>query len=233
MRWRASPGTWAMHRVEPGVAPPRATCAGGGRGRPRVPPQRGAARGFTLVEALVAIAILGVVALLAWRATDAMTGSEAQISRETRHWQQLDAVFARMEADMRRAIPREVRTPALQAAWSAAPEDAEGDTLLVFSRAGPDSVDEPGAAGQRVGYVLRRGRLEVMYWPQLDDPSGAAPVAYALADGVARFRVLQLTGSGAWSATWPRVGEDAIPRGVRVELTLEDGGVITRTLALR
>lgn len=233
MRWRASPGTWAMHRVELGLAPRRPGCAGGGRERPQLPPQRGPARGFTLVEALVAIAILGVVALLAWRATDAMTGSEAQISRETRHWQQLDAVFARMEADMRRAIPREVRMPALQPAWSAAPEDAEGDTLLAFSRAGPYSVDEPGAAGQRVGYGLRGGRLEVMYWPQLDDPSGAAPVAYALADGVARFRVLQLTGSGAWSATWPRANEDAVPRAVRVELTLEDGGVITRTLALR
>ena len=224
-----------MHRVEPGFPPPRPACAEGTHGCARTPPPQAvaAARGFTLVEALVAIAILGVVALLAWRATDAMTGSEAQISRETRHWQQLDAVFARMEADMRRAIPREVRAPAPQPAWSAAPEDAEGDTQLVFSRAGPESVDEPGTAGQRVGYRLRAGRLEVLYWPQLDDPSGEAPVAYALADGVARFRVLQLTASGAWSASWPRAGEDAVPRGVRVELTLEDGGVITRTLALR
>ncbi|HEV2220972.1 MAG TPA: type II secretion system minor pseudopilin GspJ [Casimicrobiaceae bacterium] len=222
-----------MPRVEPGGAALRAACTGGGRGRSHAPPPRGAARGFTLVEALVAIAILGVVALLAWRATDAMTRSQAQISRETRHWQQLDAVFARMEADMRRAIPREVRMPALQPAWSAVPADAEGDTLLAFSRAGPYSVDEPGAAGQRVGYDLRRDRLEVMYWPQLDDPTGAAPVAYTLADGVARFRVLQLTGSGAWSATWPRADEDAIPRAVRVELTLEDGSLITRTLALR
>ena len=197
------------------------------------------------MEALVAIGILGIVALLAWRATAAMTDSEARISAESRHWQTLDAVFARMEADLRKAIPRAVGTPAAQgmggtapplaaqAAWSAAPGDAAGDTVLVFSRAGPDSIDEPGTAGQRVGYRLRAGRLEVLYWPQLDNPAGTPPVAYVLAEGVARFRVLQLADTGAWSARWPLAGAAAIPRGVRIELTLADGGVVTRTLALQ
>ena len=174
--------------------------------------------------------------MLAWRATAALTDSEARISDESRQWQQLDAVFARMEADMRQAIPREVRAPGAgvgEAAWSAAPDDAAGDTELVFSRAGPDSVDEPGAAGQRVGYRLRGHRLEVLYWPRLDDASGQLPAAYALVDGVLRFRVLQLTDAGAWSARWPLAGQGALPRGVRIELTLGDGGVITRTLALQ
>lgn len=201
-----------------------------------MPPGFTMPRGFTLVEALVAIAILGVVALLAWRATEAMTDSEARISGESRHWQDLDAVFARIEADMRKAIPRQVRAPSTgfsPAAWSAAPDDAAGDTLLVFSRAGPDSIDEPGTAGQRVGYRLRSGRLEVLYWPQLDDPAAAPPVAYPLADHVFRFRILQLTDTGAWSAQWPLAGQAALPRGVRIELTLDDGGVITRTLALQ
>lgn len=197
------------------------------------------------MEALVAIAILGTVALLAWRATAAMTDSEARITGESRRWQQLDAVFARMEADMRKAMPRAVGAPAApamrgtaaplaaEAAWSAAPEDAAGDTVLVFSRAGPDSIDEPGTAGQRVGYRLRDRRLEVLYWPQLDNPAGTPPVAYVLAEGIARFRILQLADTGAWTARWPLAGAGAIPRGVRIELTLVDGGVITRTLALQ
>jgi type II secretion system protein J len=150
-----------------------------------------------------------------------------------------------MEADMRKAMPRAVNAPAArgmggtaaslaaQAAWSAAPEDAAGDTVLVFSRAGPDSIDEPGTAGQRVGYRLRDRRLEVLYWPQLDNPAGTPPVAYVLAEGVARFRILQLADTGAWTARWPLAGAGAIPRGVRIELTLVDGGVITRTLALQ
>ena len=145
-------------------------------------------------------------------------------------------MFARMEADMRKANPRQVRASSAgfsPAAWSAVPEDAAGDTLLVFSRAGPDSIDEPGTAGQRVGYRLRNGRLEVLYWAQLDDPAAAPPVAYALADHVVRFRVLQLTDTDAWSPRWPVAGQAALPRGVRIEMTLDDGGVITRTLALQ
>ncbi len=192
-----------------------------------------AVRGFTLVEALVAVAILGIVALLAWRATGAMADSEAQISNESRHWQRLDALFARMEADMRRAIPRSVRSPGLEPAWSAASEDIGGDTLIVFSRAGPDDIDEPGTAGQRVGYRLHGERIEVLYWPQLDNPAGVAPAAYTLADGIARLRVLELTRSGEWSARWPLAGEEAVPRGVRIEITLRDGGAISRTVALR
>ena len=216
-----------MRRIDPALRP---------QGRAFAQSQRRTPGGFTLVEALVAIAILGVVAVLAWRATATLTDSEARISGESRRWQQLDAVFARMEADMRHAVPREVRAPAAgasAAAWSAAPNDSAGDTQLVFSRAGPDSIDEPGTAGQRVGYRLRGRRLEVLYWSRLDDPSPAAPAAYTLVDGVLRFRVLQLTDAGAWSARWPLAGQGALPRGVRIELTLDDGGVITRMLALQ
>ena len=204
--------------------------------------------GFTLVEALVAIAILGVVAVLAWRATDTMTGSEAAVSAESRRWQDLDAVLARMEADMRDALPRVGEAPgylsargatvadsavaAVAPGWAAA-LDENGDTVLSFSRGGPGAPDEPGAGGQRVGYRLHGHTLEVLYWPQLDDAPGTEPAIYALAQGIRRFRVLQLTRTGTWSPSWPLAGDDPIPRGVRIEITQADGSVIERILALR
>ena len=73
-------------------------------------PSRTIPRGFTLVEALVAIAILGLVALLAWRATAAMTDSEARLAHESARWRELDAVVARVEADLRAALPRRARS---------------------------------------------------------------------------------------------------------------------------
>jgi len=109
------------------------------------------ARGFTLVEALVAIAILALVALLAWRATAAMTDGEARLSSESAHWQRLDAVLTRLEADLRAAIPRRARHGAgIEAAWSLAREDSAGNALVVFTRAGPDAIDEPGSGGQLI-----------------------------------------------------------------------------------
>ncbi len=192
------------------------------------------ARGFTLAEALVAVAILAIVALIAWRATAAMTDGEAHLAAESARWQQLDALLTRMEADMRRAIPRNVRHgPQTEVPWSAAPEDAAGNTLLVFTRAGPDALDEPGIEGQRVGYRWREGRVEVLYWPHLDNPAATDPSTYALADGIARFRVLQLAADNRWSDRWPLLGSAGIPRGVHVEIVLADGSMIERWLALQ
>jgi general secretion pathway protein J len=191
-------------------------------------------RGFTLVEALVAIAILALVALLAWRATAAMTDAEERLSVESTRWQRLDALLARFEADLREAIPRPVRHGVqVEPAWLAAPDDSAGNTSLTFTRAGPDALDEPGSGGQRVGYRLRDGRIEVLYWPRLDNPPTATPASYALVDGVARFRVLQLTADDRWTDRWPLPGATPIPRGVRIEIGLADGSVIERWLALQ
>ena len=44
--------------------------------------------------------------------------------------------------------------------------------MLRFSRAGPEFTLEPGSAGQRIGYRLRNGAVEVLYWPHLDQPRG-------------------------------------------------------------
>jgi type II secretion system protein J len=115
----------------------------------------------------------------------------------------------------------------------AAPDDAAGDTSLAFTRAGPDAIDEPGSGGQRVGYRLREGRIEVLYWPRLDNAAATVPATYALADGIARFRVLQLTADDRWSDRWPFLGAPPIPRGVRIEIVLSDGAVVERWLALR
>lgn len=192
------------------------------------------ARGFTLVEALVAIAILALVALLAWRATAAMTDGEARLAAESVRWQQLDALMTRVEADLRTSIPRRARHGRdVEASWLLAPADAAGNALLVFTRAGPDALDEPGGSGQRIGYRLRADRVETLYWPHVDNPADSDPVAYALVDGVAGFRMLALTADDRWSDRWPIPGGADVPRALRLELALADGSTIERWLALQ
>ena len=191
-------------------------------------------RGFTLVEALVAVAILAIVAMIAWRATAAMTDSEARLTSESARRRQLDALMTRMEADMRKAIPRSARHGSVvEPAWSSGPIDAAGNSALVFTRAGPDAIDEPDSGGQRVGYRLRDGRIELLYWPRLDNVATRDPATYALVDGITRFRVLQLGADARWTERWPPAGGDGVPRGVRVDIELADGSVIERWLALQ
>jgi general secretion pathway protein J len=189
--------------------------------------------GFTLVELLIALAILALVAVLGYRALASLVDSEARLTAEAQHWRDLDALFARIEADMRDAMPREVRTDGgTEPAWLGE-VDSEGSANLRFSRAGPEFAVEPGSAGQRIGYRLRDGAIEVLYWPRLDQPSSALPRAYALATGILGFRVAYLDARGNWRERWPAPGESAVPRAVKVGVTLAGGEEIERWLALR
>jgi type II secretion system protein J len=101
-----------------------------------------------------------------------------------------------------------------------------------WSERWPLAGEPPSPRGVRIEITLRDGRIEVSYWPQLDRPATVAPLSYALVDEVARLRIWQLTTDGRWSEQWPAAGSPPIPRGVRIEITLRDGSVIERWLAL-
>lgn len=189
--------------------------------------------GFTLIELLIALAILALISVLGYRALASLTASEAQLTAEVRYWRNLDGLFARLEADMREALPRAARSGgSAEPAWLG-DMDGEGNARLRFSRAGPEFAIETGSGGQRIGYRMRDGWVEVLYWPHLDQPAATVPAAYALAGGIAGFRVAYLDSRGGWRDRWPALGEPAVPRAVRVALTLAGGEVIERWLTLQ
>jgi len=191
------------------------------------------ARGFTLVELLVALSILALLSVLGYRAIASLTDSEVRLTAETARWRALDALFVRLEADLRQAQPRGPRAAAgREPAWLAG-TDLDGNADLRFSRAGPEFVLEPGSAGQRLGYRLRDGAVEVLYWPHLDPAPGTAPASYALVEGIRRFRVDYLDSAGGWRERWPAAGEPTLPRAARVALTLADGETVERWLVLQ
>ncbi len=194
---------------------------------------QGAVAGFTLIELLIALAIMAVLSLLGYRALASLADSEVQLSAEAQRWRTLDALFARLEADLRQAVPRAARSGArIEPAWVGL-TDAAGNGEVRFSRAGPEFAPEPGSAGQRLAYRFRDGRVEVLYWPHYDQPSTVAPTAYALVDGVARLRLAYLDDRNEWRDRWPSLADAPVPRAVRVELTLTSGETIERLLALR
>lgn len=192
-----------------------------------------AQRGFTLLEVLLAMAMVALIAVLGYRAVSALSESETKLAAEATRWRTLDLFFARLEADLRQAMPRPARlSDALEPAWLGS-ADAAGNSLLEFSRAGPEFTLEPGSAGQRLAYRLRNSAIEVLYWASYDRPRGVEPTPYALLDGVARFQLAYLTQGGNWAETWPLAGESDLPRAVKVDVTLSSGEVIERWLALR
>ncbi len=192
-----------------------------------------AGRGFTLVELLIALAIMSLLSLLGYRAVASLADTEGRLAAEAERWRALDFFFAHLESDCRQAVPRRARVGNdLQPAFSAT-TDARGDALLVFSRAGAEFVLEPGSAGQRIGYRLREGSIEILYWSAYDLPDGATPAAYALVAGVAKLELAYLDSRGAWRDRWPIFDEPALPRAVRAEVELADGKRLQRIMALQ
>jgi general secretion pathway protein J len=189
--------------------------------------------GFTLIELLVALSILALLSLLGYRAVVSLTDAEVRLTAETAHWRALDTLFMRLEADLRQAQPRGVRSAVgAEPAWVLVP-GLDGSAEVRFSRAGPEFALEPPSAGQRIGYRLRDGTVEVLYWPYLDATAGTAPAAYALVEGVRRLAIAGLDSNGSWRDRWPVPGEPPVPRAVRVELTLAGGETVERWLVLR
>jgi general secretion pathway protein J len=196
-----------------------------------------AARGFTLVEVAVALSIFALLSLLGYRALASLLDAQVQVSNASEHWGRLDRVFARIEGDLRTAVPRPVRfagtnLPALQLAT-----DADGVLRLEFSRAGPEFVADPSSPGQRVAYRFRRataaGALELTYWPGLDVIAADSGRTFLLADGLAELRIRALGRQGTWLDTWPVPGEQALPAAISLAMRGADGQWLERLFVLR
>lgn len=210
-------------------------------------------RGFTLLELLVAIAVLAVVGALGYRGLNSVLEAEARLQAESRRWSDIALLFSQLSEDLTMAVGRTARDaagltgPALVLTAGAATVVDAGSAMasagtavesthaqLLVTRLG---IGE-GAAGQsaprRVGYRLRDGALEYLVWPDLDAAPGTTPTAYELLGGVADLKWQALDVDGRWDSIWPASrSADALPRAVSVRVTLADGGEITRIVPLR
>jgi len=183
-------------------------------------------RGFTLVEVLVALAVLAVFATFAWQATASLVDGEARLSAEARRWQRLDAVFARLDADVRAAVPRPIRVGQRRE-----PAFVGTPGAFVFTRAGDASAE--AAEGVRIAYRQRGDTLEIAYWPRLDRVAGIEPTAYSLASDIARVELRYVDDDGATFERWPPREGVGLPRALAIGVTLADGLRVDRLVVLR
>lgn len=195
------------------------------------------ARGLTLIELLVAIAIFGVLSGVAYRALTVVLESRGRIEQENRKWREIALLFTRLEQDLAATAPRPIRdaNDSLSPAFVGNPT-AEGasDGAVVLTRTGfavdPGAIDPP----RRIGYRLRGGVVELLYWTGLDRGSRSEPRAIAVLRGVSAMDLRYLDRRGQWHLAWPPTGmtdpQTEIPAGIEIGVTLVSGERITRLL---
>ncbi|MBI3523655.1 MAG: type II secretion system minor pseudopilin GspJ [Betaproteobacteria bacterium] len=195
------------------------------------------AAGLTLIELLIAVALLALLTVMAYRGIDSMSRTSQHSLAEGDRWQAVALFFERFANDVAQPARRPVRdgngdAKPLPEWWGrqltgAAINDAAA-AQLEFSRKSPAGRDEI-----RLGYRLRAGKVELLIWNVLDRAPSSQPEVYVLLEDVSSLNFRYLDASGQWQDVWPVAGSvEALPRAVAVEMDLGNGVKLHRVFAL-
>lgn len=199
-----------------------------------------AAAGFTLIELMIAIAIVAVIAVIGLTGLSrVIDGTEIARERSER-WQEIQLAVRIIAQDLAQLHPRVTRDElgdqykASLLASPLEPYDVE------FSRGGwANPVGLPRGTVLRVAYNLEDGALVRYYWPVMERTFATTPFRRVLVDGVELFEMTFIDAEGETHLDWPPLdaqqsGDPAVltlrPHAVRISLQLEDFGTLWRLM---
>lgn len=195
------------------------------------------ARGFTLLEILVAMVILAVMGLMAYRG---VSEARVAVSNAESHLERLRAVQRSVQLmvnDFRTLTRRPVREPIGDGQRATLLRDPNSVALVELSHGGwPNGAGTPRGTVQRVVYRVEEGKLLREHWTVMDATLSTPPVRRELLAGVERVEIRYLTSGREWIADWPPFNNTAdlgfYMRPIAVELTLvlADFGEIRRVV---
>lgn len=173
--------------------------------------------GFTLLELLVAVAVLAVLALLSFRGLSSLIDAQARVRIEAERW----ASVARFTEQVGRDLSLALEAPTF-----------EGATLLVKRRSEADAASAD-VAPRRVAFRVQNERLEYLSWPAEGATAAQATVMPILED-VSALEWRTLDAAGDWRPALPaRADATVFARAVEARLTLRGGERISRLFVLR
>ncbi|STV82315.1 General secretion pathway protein J [Klebsiella michiganensis] len=180
------------------------------------------ARGFTLVEMLLALAILAALSVAAVTVLQNVMRADTLTRDKGGRMQALQLTFSQMAADFSQIIPRRSRDSA-SLFFAGRFQLGSDDWAIAFSRNGwPNPLGIlPRSEIQNVSYRLRGDRLERLSYDQQDPLPGSLPTVTVMQRNVQAFR-LRFYASGRWQDEWQQT--QTLPQGLEVTLTLEQSG---------
>lgn len=193
--------------------------------------------GFTLIEVLVAMAIFGLLSVLAYTTLGRTLDNAEFLTERMERLEAVQRSVRFLSDDLMQAAPRPVRGELGDSYAPAISTSLTGNFALELTHGGwGNPVGLPRGTLQRSAYRIEDGRLVRYRWNVLDRTFSNEPVATVLLDGVDSLAFHFLQANGEWSDTWPPqgapagLGMRARPRAVEFVLTLADEGEISRLI---
>jgi general secretion pathway protein J len=197
--------------------------------------RRKLARGFTLLEVLVAIAVFTVVGILAMVGYNELVQQTTAARDSMQRVRAMQMAMLRMTQDFAQLEPRPVREAFGNELQGCLIALRSGDMLAEFTRAGwsnPAGIQRPTL--QRVAYRLENGKLIRSHWTVMDRTLASKPVDNELIDNIKSVELRFMNRERAWQEQWPGSGAqnsgnlDERPIAVEISIELEDWGRIQR-----
>jgi prepilin-type N-terminal cleavage/methylation domain-containing protein len=215
----------------------------------------GFTQGLTLIELLVALVILATLGIMSWRGIDSALRSRDQIVEVEQRWQKLSRGFSLIEHNLLQAAERGSSLPGAFPDFKLE-KLPDGRQRLIFWRM------DPVQGSRLTGFRLDENKLMLLRWPHnvplvstsnsssntsssvspsmsLDLSSNSTLTTDAGVDadsiltGVSNVRWAVLTSDRQWLDIWPPAAKAGLPRGVRIDMDIDNVGHIQRLFALR
>jgi general secretion pathway protein J len=197
------------------------------------------ARGFTLIEIMVAVAIFAVMAMLAWGALSQSLSNADMLTERMQRLQTIQRTFRYLSSDLTQAAPRPIRSELGDSLRPAILSSLGGDFAIELSHGGwGNPVGLPRGTLQRSAYRIEDHELVRYYWNVLDRTYSNEPVVAVLLEDVEGLAFRFFDDGGESYEVWPPQtaggggNRRARPRAVEIILSLPEEGEITRLLEI-
>lgn len=197
------------------------------------------ARAFTLIEVLVALAIFGMLAAIAYGTLGQTLANAEVLTERMQRLQSLQRTMRYLSDDFMQLAPRAVRADLGDNLRPALYTNIESDFAVELTHGGwSNPATLPRGTLQRVAYRLEEDELVRYHWTVLDRTLSNEPAGRALLDEVDSIVFRFMLENGDWTEQWPPQNRPGVmglrqrPRAVEIVLTLEDTTEIRRLIEI-